>query len=73
MPAAVQVVHRLYGEQHGELVAGLLLGHGKAQLELAAARDLGWIPASLGATTLRFETAIIAGAAIIRAAQHGRL
>lgn len=32
--------------------------------------DAGWIPASLGSTTLRFETAGIAAAAIARAAQH---
>jgi 16S rRNA (uracil1498-N3)-methyltransferase len=38
--------------------------------ELAEAARLGWLPASLGATTLRFETAIIAGGAIIRALQY---
>lgn len=35
--------------------------------ELAAAQSRGWAAASLGPTTLRFETAIIAGAAVIRA------
>jgi 16S rRNA (uracil1498-N3)-methyltransferase len=37
--------------------------------ELELARSAGWAAASLGAATLRFETAIIAGAAVIRAAQ----
>lgn len=42
--------------------------------ELEIAVSLGWVRASVGATTLRFETAIIAAAAVIRAAQqsHGR-
>jgi 16S rRNA (uracil1498-N3)-methyltransferase len=37
--------------------------------ELEIAEGHGWSRASLGSTTLRFETAIIAGAAVIRAAQ----
>lgn len=37
--------------------------------ELGRARERGWRIARLGASTLRFETAIIAGAAVIRAAQ----
>ena len=37
--------------------------------EIAGAREQGWRVATLGASTLRFETAIIAGAAVIRAAQ----
>lgn len=37
--------------------------------ELEMAASLGWTAASLGPTTLRFETAIIAGAAVLRAAQ----
>lgn len=37
--------------------------------ELHRARERGWRIATLGASTLRFETAIIAGAAVIRAAQ----
>jgi 16S rRNA (uracil1498-N3)-methyltransferase len=37
--------------------------------ELAAAESRGWVAASLGPTTLRFETAVIAGAAVIRATQ----
>jgi 16S rRNA (uracil1498-N3)-methyltransferase len=37
--------------------------------EVEIARDLGWRSASLGSTTLRFETAMIAGAAVIRAMQ----
>ncbi len=37
--------------------------------ELAAARAAGWQAASLGTSTLRFETAIMAGAALARAAQ----
>ena len=40
--------------------------------EIATARDSGWVTASLGATTLRFETAVIAGVAMIRAAQLSR-
>src|SRR5688500_6521593 len=39
MATAVQVVHRLHGQQHGELVAGLLFRDGEAQLELPAATD----------------------------------
>lgn len=42
---------------------------GMERHELAAAQDDGWILASLGTTTLRFETAVIAGAAVIRATQ----
>src|SRR5688572_8913608 len=37
--AAVEVVHGLHGEQHGELVARLLLGDREAELELLAALD----------------------------------
>jgi 16S rRNA (uracil1498-N3)-methyltransferase len=37
--------------------------------ELAAAVEGGWETASLGPATLRFETAVIAGAALIRATQ----
>lgn len=37
--------------------------------ELDAAADGGWVAASLGPMTLRFETAVIAGAAVIRATQ----
>lgn len=37
--------------------------------ELDVAAGVGWKIAALGATTLRFETAIIAGVAVIRAAQ----
>ncbi|MEX2151918.1 MAG: RsmE family RNA methyltransferase [Gemmatimonadaceae bacterium] len=37
--------------------------------ELAAAESRGWVAASLATTTLRFETAVIAGAAVIRAMQ----
>ena len=36
VPAAVQMVHRLDGEEHGELLARLVLRHGEPQLELAA-------------------------------------
>jgi 16S rRNA (uracil1498-N3)-methyltransferase len=42
---------------------------GLEQRELEAAQDLGWRVASIGETTLRFETALIGGAAIVRAAQ----
>ena len=37
--------------------------------EIAVALECGWVLASVGATTLRFETAVIAAAAVIRAAQ----
>lgn len=37
--------------------------------EIESARAAGWITASLGATILRFETAIVSGAAVIRALQ----
>jgi 16S rRNA (uracil1498-N3)-methyltransferase len=37
--------------------------------ELAVAAESGWTFASVGTTTLRFETAIIAAAAVIRATQ----
>ena len=40
--------------------------------EVRAAREHGWTVATLGASTLRFETAIIAGAAVVRAAQLHR-
>jgi len=41
--------------------------------ERDAAIESGWRPAAIGATTLRFETAAIAGIAVIRASQliHG--
>lgn len=42
-------------------------GFESAELDLA--RSLGWTVASLGATTLRFETAIIAAVAVVRALQ----
>lgn len=37
--------------------------------EIESARAAGWITASLGATILRFETAIVSGAAVVRALQ----
>jgi 16S rRNA (uracil1498-N3)-methyltransferase len=37
--------------------------------EVDAARELGWVTASLARSTLRFETAVVAGAAVIRAMQ----
>ena len=37
--------------------------------EVAAARDAAWRPASLAGSILRFETAVIAAAAVIRATQ----
>lgn len=42
--------------------------------EIRRSASHGWVPVSLGAATLRFETAVIAAAALIRAAQfsHGR-
>lgn len=42
---------------------------GLEETEVDTALRAGWMTASLGATTLRFETAIIAGAATIRATQ----
>ena len=42
---------------------------GFEESEIAAAERCDWIPASLGSTTLRFETAVIAAAAVIRATQ----
>jgi 16S rRNA (uracil1498-N3)-methyltransferase len=42
--------------------------------EVEQAASNGWMTVSLGTTTLRFETAVIAAAAVVRAAQfsHGR-
>jgi 16S rRNA (uracil1498-N3)-methyltransferase len=37
--------------------------------EFAVAQECGWVFASLGSTTLRFETAVIAAASVIRATQ----
>jgi 16S rRNA (uracil1498-N3)-methyltransferase len=37
--------------------------------EVAAATDCGWVAVSLTTTTLRFETAVIVGAALVRATQ----
>ena len=37
--------------------------------EIVAAESLGWTAASIAETTLRFETSIIAGVAVVRAAQ----
>ena len=42
---------------------------GLERAEIEAAERTGWITASLGSSTLRFETAVIAGAAVIRATQ----
>ena len=42
---------------------------GFERAEIDAAERLGWVATSLGAGTLRFETAVIAGAAVIRATQ----
>ena len=42
---------------------------GLERAEIEAAERSGWIAASLGSSTLRFETAVIAGAAVIRATQ----
>lgn len=54
------------------IAAGPEGGFEPTELELAG--GAGWMSASLGRTTLRFETALIAAAAVIRAAQltHGR-
>jgi 16S rRNA (uracil1498-N3)-methyltransferase len=42
---------------------------GMEETEIAEAARQGWLPATLGETTMRFETAIIAGVAIVRALQ----
>lgn len=42
---------------------------GLEQREILGAEELGWTMASIAETTLRFETAVIAGAAVVRAAQ----
>jgi len=42
---------------------------GLERAEIEAAEQSGWMVASLGSSTLRFETAVIAGAAVIRATQ----
>jgi 16S rRNA (uracil1498-N3)-methyltransferase len=42
---------------------------GLDRTEIAAAEERGWKLASLNATTLRFETAVVAAAAVIRATQ----
>jgi len=42
---------------------------GLERQELLAAEEFGWSTASIAETTLRFETAVIAGAAVVRAAQ----
>src|SRR6267143_1583438 len=39
MPAAMQVIHRLDGEENDEVDLGSLLGIGKAEIQLAAALD----------------------------------
>lgn len=57
--------HRL--DRGAALAVGPEGGLEPEELEIAASN--GWTAASLGPTTLRFETAIIAGAAVIRAAQ----
>jgi 16S rRNA (uracil1498-N3)-methyltransferase len=59
---------------HGQNVRGdvaIAVGPegGFESAEIQRATACGWMPASLGATTLRFETAVIAAAAVIRAVQ----
>ena len=39
MPSAVQVVHRLHGEEQHEVSPGSLFGIGEAQVQLAAPLD----------------------------------
>ena len=53
-----------------EAASALLIGPegGIERAELSALTDQGWRVASLGATTLRFETAAIAAIAVMRAA-----
>ena len=54
-------------DQSVALAVGPEGGLERNELDMAARQ--GWTIVSLGSTTLRFETAIIAGAAVIRAAQ----
>jgi len=55
--------------QNGSISIAVGPEGGLERRELEEAQHRGWRPASIGGTTLRFETAIIAGAAVIRAAQ----
>jgi len=45
---------------------------GIEDVELRGITGNGWVPVALAATTLRFETAVIAGVAAVRAFQLGR-
>lgn len=73
---------RLLLDANGEPISGLAASvptviavgpeGGLEREEVAIAEECGWVLASLGATTLRFETAVIAAAAVIRATQLKR-
>jgi 16S rRNA (uracil1498-N3)-methyltransferase len=67
-PPIVNVV----GERSGDGGSVILVGPegGIEGTELAALTAAGWRVASLGATTLRFETAGIAAIAVLRATLH---
>ena len=54
----------LLGPEAGEVLLAIGPEGGWTQDELESFRDAGWIPASLGSTILRAETAAIAAAAI---------
>lgn len=71
--------HRLLLTREGKPLAGLVTSGpvafavgpegGLERSEIVAAEESGWVSASLGVSTLRFETAVVAGAAVIRATQ----
>jgi 16S rRNA (uracil1498-N3)-methyltransferase len=57
---------------HGPVVVAVGPEGGFEAQELAGATATGWVAAAIGGTTLRFETAIISAAAVIRATQRSR-
>lgn len=72
LDASGEPIHRHAFQAGIAIAVGPEGGFDPGELERAASE--GWMPVSLGATTLRFETAVIAAAAVVRAAQfsHGR-
>jgi len=54
---------------HREVALAVGPEGGFERQEIVAAEGLGWTAASIAETTLRFETAIIAGVAVVRAVQ----
>ncbi|HEU4997029.1 MAG TPA: RsmE family RNA methyltransferase [Gemmatimonadaceae bacterium] len=79
LAAVPEAARRLLLDSTGEPLAGLVWNGptafavgpegGFEDAEVKAALQAGWMTASLGTTTLRFETAVIASAAVLRAAQ----